>query len=323
MSGAVLPTKAIFLAQNVVPANDNDAFNDNKCTFCWGPYDDAHPGVRILPCNHVFGRDCLPEIINAPKGDHCPICRTALFRPPHRVAIERAVLPGAGHLLLLFYAIDQMIVAFMYKVFDIAEALTKAWIAFEKPLTDFAHALSDASTAFTKASTDLAHALTNILPEWLRPWAQRLGLILSAWVNANNIYWHADMLVTYCTNLRARNPEYSLEEPKKYVSLYLAVNWLLRYWYSGTDCAGCRVASSIVMLSAFLLWDLHGRFTSHRDRLPFATMMALAFVTHGIVTFVMVPDLCHACEAEVNYSEGRKLALRVMEGALVGGIATL
>jgi hypothetical protein len=49
MSGAVLPTKETFLLQNVIPVNDNDAFNDNKCTFRWGPYEDEHPGVRILP----------------------------------------------------------------------------------------------------------------------------------------------------------------------------------------------------------------------------------------------------------------------------------
>ena len=69
------------MQNNVVPANDNDAFNDNKCPFCWGAYDDEHPGVRILACDHVFGRDCLTEMVNAPNGDYCPICRTPLFRP--------------------------------------------------------------------------------------------------------------------------------------------------------------------------------------------------------------------------------------------------
>jgi hypothetical protein len=82
MSGATLPTKEVFLAQNVVPANDNDAFNDNKCTFYWGTYDDEHPSVRVLPCNHVFGRECLDEMIKAPNGDHSPICRKPLFKLP-------------------------------------------------------------------------------------------------------------------------------------------------------------------------------------------------------------------------------------------------
>lgn len=52
-------SKNTFVKDRVVPANDNDVFNDNKCTFCWGPYDKDHSGACVLPCNHVFGRDCL------------------------------------------------------------------------------------------------------------------------------------------------------------------------------------------------------------------------------------------------------------------------
>jgi hypothetical protein len=71
-----------FLKRHVFPTLPTDQFNDNKCCFCWSPYDDTdHPGVRILPCNHVIGRDCLKTIVKAKGGDLCPICRVSLFRP--------------------------------------------------------------------------------------------------------------------------------------------------------------------------------------------------------------------------------------------------
>jgi hypothetical protein len=73
-------SKTTFLAR-IVPANETDAFNDDRCSFCWSPYDSDHPGVRISPCNHVFGQNCLVEMTNRPNGDHCPICRTLIFRP--------------------------------------------------------------------------------------------------------------------------------------------------------------------------------------------------------------------------------------------------
>jgi hypothetical protein len=93
-------SKQTFLKTRVVPANDNDAFNDNKCTYCWDPYDEEHPGVRVLPCNHVFGRECLIKIINAPNGDVCPICRTTLFNPSMHVAFERLFQSGIDRLAL-------------------------------------------------------------------------------------------------------------------------------------------------------------------------------------------------------------------------------
>ncbi|KAF1946759.1 hypothetical protein EJ02DRAFT_335274 [Clathrospora elynae] len=36
-------SKQTFIENKVFPANDDDKFNDNKCTFCWGPYDQDHP----------------------------------------------------------------------------------------------------------------------------------------------------------------------------------------------------------------------------------------------------------------------------------------
>ncbi|KAL6705963.1 hypothetical protein ACN47E_006242 [Coniothyrium glycines] len=73
-------SKAAFLDQRVVPATSNDKFNDNNCSFCGSSYDDQHPGVRNLPCNHVFGQLFLLQMRSAPHGDKCPICRTPLFR---------------------------------------------------------------------------------------------------------------------------------------------------------------------------------------------------------------------------------------------------
>jgi hypothetical protein len=75
-------SKATFFGTQVVPANPNDAYYNNRCSFCWGKYDDTHEAVRVLPCNHVFGRDCLQDIINSPTGHVCPICRCPWYRPP-------------------------------------------------------------------------------------------------------------------------------------------------------------------------------------------------------------------------------------------------
>jgi hypothetical protein len=74
-----------FLKSRVFPALPTDQFNDNKCCYCWSPYNDTdHPGVRILPCNHVIGRDCLKMMVAAKGGDLCPLCRVSLFRPRPR-----------------------------------------------------------------------------------------------------------------------------------------------------------------------------------------------------------------------------------------------
>ena len=75
-------SKTTFFATRVVPANPNDAYYGNRCSFCWGEYDDTHEGVRVLPCNHVFGRDCLQDLINSPNGHVCPICRCTWYRIP-------------------------------------------------------------------------------------------------------------------------------------------------------------------------------------------------------------------------------------------------
>ncbi|KAJ4338782.1 hypothetical protein N0V87_003697 [Didymella glomerata] len=75
-----LPSKDSFLKKCVVPAKDDDKFNNNRCVRCWGEYTKDHPGVKISPCGHVFGRDCLKDVVDGPTGDLCPYCRVKLFR---------------------------------------------------------------------------------------------------------------------------------------------------------------------------------------------------------------------------------------------------
>jgi hypothetical protein len=76
----MLLSKEYFKRKNIIPARDNDTFNDGKCCYCWGEYNDSHKAVRILPSNHVLGHECLLELIEkSPTGDLCPKCRTPLF----------------------------------------------------------------------------------------------------------------------------------------------------------------------------------------------------------------------------------------------------
>jgi hypothetical protein len=78
-------SRRTFLKDRIFPALPTDQFNDKKCCYCWAPYNTTdHPGVRILPCNHVIGRDCLKAIVMAEGGDLCPLRRVSLFRPGPR-----------------------------------------------------------------------------------------------------------------------------------------------------------------------------------------------------------------------------------------------
>ena len=76
-------TKEEFLQTRILLAKATDKFNDNKCCYCWEPYNgSSHPGIRFRPCDHIVGRPCLFTIINSPGGHTCPICRSVLFQPP-------------------------------------------------------------------------------------------------------------------------------------------------------------------------------------------------------------------------------------------------
>lgn len=54
---------------------------NGKCLFCWGSYSLQHPAMRMLPCGHILGRDCITEMSLGPTGANCPACQTAMFRP--------------------------------------------------------------------------------------------------------------------------------------------------------------------------------------------------------------------------------------------------
>lgn len=72
--------KAAFTATRLVPANPNDAYYNEDCLICRSPYDDQHTAVRVLTCNHIFGSNCLQEMIKSPHGPVCPICRCVWYR---------------------------------------------------------------------------------------------------------------------------------------------------------------------------------------------------------------------------------------------------
>lgn len=82
-----LPSKETFLKHHVVPAKESDKFNTKRCGSCWDEYTDEHPGVKISPCGHVLGRDCLQHIVNGPAGNRCPYCRVNIFREPLTIAL--------------------------------------------------------------------------------------------------------------------------------------------------------------------------------------------------------------------------------------------
>ncbi|KAH7069983.1 hypothetical protein BKA63DRAFT_92783 [Paraphoma chrysanthemicola] len=75
-------SKEVFLAQGIQPANPNGALYNEKCPYCWDAYHDDHRAYLILPCNHVFGLECVRIMVDSANGHLCPICRSALFRPP-------------------------------------------------------------------------------------------------------------------------------------------------------------------------------------------------------------------------------------------------
>lgn len=104
-------SKTTFINSCIIPANDNDRFNDNKCAFCWDVYSDSHVAARILPCNHVLGRDCILEAIDAPNGDLCMICRTPLFRPSWRERLMRFAIAALQAYGMAIYALECKITA--------------------------------------------------------------------------------------------------------------------------------------------------------------------------------------------------------------------
>ena len=164
-------SKQNFLDHHVVPANDNDAFYNDKCIVCWDPYDDGHPAVRVLPCNHVFGHQCLLMMVDAPKGECCPICRVSLFRPA------------------LF-------------------ALLSSW---EQAFDDYLGALMLPAIlklmVLVEACMRRIDAVSPILGRVVR-WV--CWIWMAIWIKARNPFFYVSQLVNRFTNLRQRNAQLDL-----------------------------------------------------------------------------------------------------------------
>lgn len=76
-----------FMENNIHSVVIQDQYN--SCPIChvqYGKADVAIPAedaVRIDPCNHVFGRECLKKHVadnTRPNHNTCPLCREILFR---------------------------------------------------------------------------------------------------------------------------------------------------------------------------------------------------------------------------------------------------
>jgi len=105
-------SKPTFLATRVIPANPNDAHYDDRCTFCWDQYNDEHQDVRVLPCNHVFGANCLQTMVNSDNGHLCPLCRCMLFRPSWKVVISELLKTLLTPVMLQLQALYWKVMAF-------------------------------------------------------------------------------------------------------------------------------------------------------------------------------------------------------------------
>ncbi|PVH78340.1 hypothetical protein DL98DRAFT_590464 [Cadophora sp. DSE1049] len=67
----------------IIPDGDHILEDRHKCCLCWGTFAESAEdgsggclggGPRILPCGHVFGKDCLKEALLTSRGV-CPLCR--------------------------------------------------------------------------------------------------------------------------------------------------------------------------------------------------------------------------------------------------------
>lgn len=85
--------------------------------------------MRILPCGHIFGRECIIAMPKAATGANCPVCFTPLFFPsPEQlsvryesqiqevtIVISRAVLLGIVYFGVLgLIKVLKMIVNLLY-----------------------------------------------------------------------------------------------------------------------------------------------------------------------------------------------------------------
>lgn len=242
MSSETLPSKDEFLRHNVILANQNDDFYNERCSFCWDTYRFLHVAMRVLPCNHIFGSSCLFQMIKEPRGNRCPICRTNLFRPTlHQRFLRRmerveesidyyySVLYYAFHFLVLFVKVVYMI-------------------------------LSD-------------------LPFWLRVFVTLPCFACSFWMYDGNPYCHANLLIDCCTNLRARNPNISIDELEIEYLILLTAHRFYLFYTKEADCFALRVQVAMVLAVRRTLYK-NMNVTSCWDAWMFVGIMVFAMIMH-------------------------------------------
>lgn len=117
--GTGLPSKSAFLEKHVIPVKDGDKYNNDKCACCWDGYTEEHPSVKILPCGHVFGRDCVRDMIEGPTGDLCALCKVKIFRRDLTIgAVVLTLLSILGQAILTYCDSVKLSDAYIRKKID-------------------------------------------------------------------------------------------------------------------------------------------------------------------------------------------------------------
>ena len=73
MATGNLPSREQFLAEGIKP---------DHCVICLEVFTAEHPPVRVIGCDHVFGKDCLNKSVlaDSPNANKCPCCRRVLYQ---------------------------------------------------------------------------------------------------------------------------------------------------------------------------------------------------------------------------------------------------
>jgi len=96
----------------------------------------------VQPCDHVFGDVCLEDMINAPNGDKCPICRAVWFQPPTKVFLGRILLDNFMRLQVWAMFASGRLQAFWYTLQPFWYRLP-AWIRFPVKAVNSWYYMSD------------------------------------------------------------------------------------------------------------------------------------------------------------------------------------